>query len=182
MQEYIIRYYTEAESAELPAEEMHKVIDGGDYGWPYTYWNHLTGERIMNPEYGGDGNLLAKDGLYQDPIYAAPGHWAPNDVHFYHGSAFPEFYRGGAFIAFHGSWNRAPLPQAGYKVVYVPFENGLPSGDEVTFADGFAGQSPLASPGEAIHRPMGIITGLEGELYISDDAGGRIWRITYEGE
>src|SRR5204862_465775 len=81
------------------------------------------------------------------------GHWAPNDVLFYTGSQFPQKYRNGAFIAFHGSWNRAPLPQAGYNVTFVPFDGGRPSGKYEVFASGFAGKTPLANPRDAAARP-----------------------------
>jgi glucose/arabinose dehydrogenase len=90
---------------------------------------------------------------------------------------FPEKYKNGAFIAFHGSWNRAPEPQAGFFVVFVPFgQDGLPSGNWEVFADGFAG----ADVNKAAYRPCGLAQGPDGSLYISDDNQGRIWRITYK--
>jgi glucose/arabinose dehydrogenase len=98
---------------------------------------------------------------------------------FYTGSMFPEKYRNGAFIAFHGSWNRAPEPQAGYNVVFQPFARGEPEGDYQVFADGFAGGNK--DPGTAAHRPAGLALGPDGALYVSDDSGGRIWRVTYRG-
>ncbi len=108
-----------------------------------------------------------------------PAHWAPNAILFYTGDQFPEEYKGGAFIAFHGSHNRAPLPQAGYKVVYVPFDGAWPKGDYDTFADGFAGE--IMSPRDADYRPGGLAQGPDGSLYISSDKGGRIWRVPYKG-
>ncbi len=113
-------------------------------------------------------------------MIAFPAHWAPNGLLFYTGSQFPERYRGGAFIAFHGSWNRAPLPQGGYNVVFVPFQGGEPAGDWEIFADGFAGDE--VSPGGAAHRPSGLAVGPDGSLFVSDDRGGRIWRIYYVGD
>ncbi len=86
---------------------------------------------------------------------------------------------GGAFVAFHGSWNRAPLPQAGYNVVFVSFESDEPTGEWKVFADGFAGDE--VGPGSADHRPCGVAEGPDGSLYVSDDAGGRIYRILYTG-
>lgn len=175
-------YYTEEESAELPAEEFHRVEDGSNHGWPYTYWDPQKGQRMVNPEYGGDGKTPDASGKYKAPLVAFPGHWGPNGLVFYSGNAFPEGYRGGAFIAFHGSWNRAPLPQDGYKVVFVPMKDGKPSGDWQVFADGFKQQDTLYSPGDARFRPTGLAVGPDGALYIGADQGSRIWRVTYEGE
>src|SRR5690606_3060606 len=112
---------------------------------------------------------------------AFPGHWAPNDLVFYTDDQFPEKYRNGAFIAFHGSWNRAPLEQQGYMVAFVPFEGAKPSGDWERFADGFAGQEKISSPGEARHRPAGLAVGHDGSLYVSETVQGRVWNITYRG-
>ncbi len=110
---------------------------------------------------------------------AFPAHLGPDGLLFYTGEQFPAKYRGGAFIAFHGSWNRAPLPQAGYNVVFVPFRGDVPAGDYEIFADGFAGEDK--SPRGARHRPIGLAQGPDGSLYVSDDSGGRIWRIMYRG-
>jgi glucose/arabinose dehydrogenase len=99
---------------------------------------------------------------------------------FYTGNQFPERYKNGAFIAFHGSWNRAPEPQAGYFVVFQPFKNGMPSGKWEVFADGFAGGPDKTSPGGAIHRPCGLAQGPDGSLYVSDDQHGTIYKITYQ--
>jgi len=108
---------------------------------------------------------------------AFPGHWAPDGLMFYTGSQFPAAYSGGAFIAFHGSWNRAPLPQAGYRVVFVPFKGGKPVGTYETFADGFWHENGAGPQ----HRPVGLAQGPDGSLYVTDDAAGRIWRIIYKG-
>jgi glucose/arabinose dehydrogenase len=104
---------------------------------------------------------------------------APNALLFYTGDMFPERYKNGAFIAFHGSWNRAPEPQKGYFVAFVPFQNGVPSGDWEIFADGFAGKDTILSPDEAAHRPTGLAQGPDGSLYVSDDSGGTVFRILY---
>jgi glucose/arabinose dehydrogenase len=106
---------------------------------------------------------------------------APNDLTFYTANQFPEKYKNGAFIAFHGSWNRAPLPQKGYFVAFVPFENGKPSGEWETFAEGFAGTDNLDSPRNAKHRPTGLALGPDGSLYITDSRVGKIWKVVYEG-
>ncbi|MBV9773676.1 MAG: hypothetical protein JO040_06980 [Gemmatimonadetes bacterium] len=112
-------------------------------------------------------------------MQAFPAHWAPNDLLFYTGSQFPARYRGGAFIAFHGSWNRAPLPQAGYRVVFAPFRGANPTGQYETFANDFAGPNPGSGPDQ--RRPTGLAQGPDGSLYVTDDTGGRIWRIFYTG-
>ncbi len=174
--------FTDEESAELPAEEFHMASDGSNHGWPYGYWNHLTGKRILSPEYGGDGKQEIEAAKYKAPLVGFPGHWAPNDLIFYTGAGLPDYYKGGAFVAFHGSWNRAPLPQAGYKVVFIPFEKGEASSEWSVFADGFSGSNNLASPGDAVHRPMGLAQGADGELYISDSVQGRIWKVVYDGQ
>ena len=174
-------YYTEEENASQPAEELFIVNEGDDFGWPYTYYNWKTEQKMLAPEYGGDGETPAEEGKYEDPIMAFPGHWAPNDIYFYGGSKFPAKYENGAFIAFHGSWNRAPEPQQGYKVVFVPFDGEMPSGDHEDFADGFAGKDTLQTPGNAQYRPMGLATHPDGSLFISDSQQGKIWRVVYTG-
>jgi mono/diheme cytochrome c family protein len=141
---------------------------------------------MLSPEYGGNGKIPISEskfaGQFKEPVMGFPGHWAPNDLLFYTGKQFPERYRNGAFIAFMGSWNRAPLPQGGYKVVFVPFKDGKPSGNYETFADGFAGINPIPDRGAAKYRPMGLAMGPDGALYISDYKKGRIWRIVYTGK
>lgn len=136
---------------------------------------------VLAPEYGGDGGTKVEGCADKEPPVAAfPAHWAPNDIEIYKGKLFPEGYRGGAFIAFHGSWNRAPGPQAGYNVVYQPMADGKAKGDYIIFADGFAGR--YKEPGRAAHRPSGLTVAPDGALYISDDKAGRIWRVTYVGD
>lgn len=173
--------FTNEQSAELPSEEFHRLSDGYNVGWPYSYYDHQQGKRMVMPEYGGDGKTESDEG--EMPLVGFPGHWAPNDMLFLSTDALPEAYQKGAFIAFHGSWNRAPLPQQGYRVVYVPLnDDGDVSGDWVTFANGFAGPEPVMSPRDAVHRPMGLAEGPNGAIYIGSlMSGGRIWKVTYEG-
>lgn len=166
-------------NADLPSEEFVRIERGTDFGWPYCYHDWKQGKKVLAPEYGGDGRKVGRCSTAGEPIMAFPGHWAPNALLFYTGSQFPEEYRGGAFIAFHGSWNRAPLPQAGYNVVFVPFKDGRPTGDYTVFADGFAGAT--VQPAGAAHRPSGLALGPDSSLYVSDDSGGRIWRIVFVG-
>lgn len=174
-------FYTVEDNAEKPAEEFFLVNDGDNFGWPYTYYDPILDKKMRSPEYGGDGETPADEEEFEDPIMAFPGHWAPNDLLFYDGEQFPSKYRNGSFIAFHGSWNRAPEPQQGYNITFVPFEDGNPSGDYEIFADEFTGTDTLNSPGNAEHRPMGLATGPDGTLYISDSIRGKIWRIVYTG-
>lgn len=114
------------------------------------------------------------------PLIGFPGHWGPNALFFYSGRQFPARYRGGAFIAFHGSWNRMPLSEAGYLVAFVPFEGAVPAGGFEIFADGFA-RDTLESI-LARHRSTGFAQSQDGSLYISDDQRGRIWLVRYIGD
>lgn len=171
--------YTDAQSAELPGEEFLEIKKGSDFGWPYCYYDEFQNKKVLGPEYGGDGKKQGRCADKDQPLMAFPGHWAPNALLFYTGKMFPAKYRNGAFIAFHGSWNRSPLPQAGYKVVFVPFKNGKPSGTYEVFADGFMGSESISGPGQAKYRPCGLAQGPDGALYVSDDVQGRIWKIVY---
>ncbi|HKH90743.1 MAG TPA: PQQ-dependent sugar dehydrogenase [Gemmatimonadaceae bacterium] len=167
-------------SAENPAEELMQVNQGDDFGWPYCYYAVDQKKRVDAPEYGGDGKKTDRCASKKGPAAVFPGHWAPMSLLFYSGTTFPERYRNGAFIAFHGSWNRAPLPQAGFRVVFQPLANGASSGAFETFADGFAQQTGMQlQPGTAKHRPTGLAQGPDGSLFVTDDLGGRIYRITY---
>jgi glucose/arabinose dehydrogenase/mono/diheme cytochrome c family protein len=173
--------YTPKQGPELPAEELMQVTNGADFGWPECYFDGAQKKLVLAPEYGGDGGKTVGPCAQRTPPAAFfPAHWAPNDLLFVTNSKFPAAYRKGAFIAFHGSWNRAPAPQGGYNVVFQPMAGGKASGDYIVFADGFAGA--VKEPGRAEHRPSGLAAGPDGALYISDDVGGRIWRVTYQGD
>lgn len=174
--------YSPWQSALLPAEEFIKVTEGSDFGWPYCYYDQLQEKKVLAPEYGGDGNMIGRCDDFEKPIMAFPGHWAPNDLLFYHGEQYPSRYKSGAFIAFHGSTNRAPYPQAGYFICFVPFENGKPAGQWEVFADGFAKVDPIVNVSDAVYRPMGIAMGPDGSLYVADTEKGKIWRIMYKGD
>ena len=164
--------YDSKQSAELPAETMYALKQGDDGGWPYVYYDHVQKKKILAPEYGGDGKKSGGEKAI-DPVAVFPGHLAPNGLLFYTGTMFPERYRNGAFIAFHGSWNRAPEPQKGYLVAFVPFVNGKPSGEWEIFADNFSGSENIQSPAQAQHRPCGLAQGPDGALYVSDDVAGQ---------
>lgn len=169
--------YNEEQSAELPAEELLAVHNGDNFGWPYCYFDQFQDKKILAPEYGGDGKKQERCADVKRPVYAFPGHWAPNGLLFYTGNQFPEKYKNGAFVAWHGSWNRAPRPQGGYFVTFLPFKDGKPSGKYEVFADGFAGE--VVTPAGSKFRPCGLAQGPDGSLYITDDKKGRIWKVTY---
>lgn len=172
--------FTAEQNAEWPAEYLLKVTEGANFGWPYCFYSNAENKLVTNPEYGGDGKKSDRCGTFTPPTVAFPAHWAPNDVLFYTGTQFPKQYQGGAFVAFHGSWNRAPLPQAGYNVTFQPFAGDKPSGKYEVFANGFAGPTPLTNPGAALARPGGLAQGPDGSLYITEDAKGKIWRVMYK--
>lgn len=173
------RYFSSWQNAVLPAEEFMKIREGDNFGWPYTYYDPFKNKRMVAPEYGGDGTMEAEG--YADPLMGLPAHWAPNDLLFYGGSQFPARYRNGAFVAFHGSTNRSPYPQAGYIVAFIPFVDGRPTGRWEVFADGFTGTDTVVDMADAKYRPMGLAEGPDGSLYISDSRKGKIWRVLYSG-
>ncbi|MGE5429325.1 MAG: PQQ-dependent sugar dehydrogenase [Methylococcaceae bacterium] len=174
------QYYTDEQGAELPAEEFLLVDEGSNFGWPYCYYDGQQKKKVLGPEYGGDGKKVDRCTSSNDPIMAFPGHLAPNDVLFYTGDMFPAKYKNGAFIAFHGSWNRAPKPQEGFYVAFVPFKGSVPAGEWEIFASGFAGVDQVNSPNDAKHRPCGLAQAPDGSLFVSDDVKGRIYRIMYQ--
>ena len=176
-------HYDALDNAERVSEVMHLIHEGSNFGWPYSYWDPIKKAHMLAPEFGGDNSKRIDPDPYDKPLVAFPAHWAPIQMTLYTGTQFPEKYRGGAFVAFHGSWNRAPRAQAGYQVAFVPFdEKGMPLGTYETFADGFAGKQEFVNTGDARFRPAGVAVGPDGSLYITDTEKGRIWRVIYTGE
>jgi glucose/arabinose dehydrogenase len=155
---------------DLVPDYLTEVTDGGFYGWPYAYLGPNE-----DPTYGSIRPDLVESTLAPDVLFAA--HSAALDLAFYEGTQFPEEFREGAFVALHGSWN-ASTP-TGYKVVWVPFEEGKPTGRYETFIAGFwtEGQTPARVWG----RPAGLVITQDGSLLISDDEGGTIWRVRWTG-
>jgi glucose/arabinose dehydrogenase/mono/diheme cytochrome c family protein len=176
-------HYDELDNAERVSEVMHLLKEGSNLGWPYSYWDPIKKAHMRAPEYGGDNFKRVEPDPYDRPVVAFPAHWAPLQMALYTGQQFPEKYRLGMFVAFHGSWNRAPRSQAGYNVCFVPFdENGLPKGTYEQFAWGFPGVEDFVNTRDAKYRPCGVAVGPDGSLYIGDTDRGRIWRVIYTGE
>lgn len=173
--------YTDKMNAETPAECMYMLKKGDHAGWPYSYYDYHKKKNMLAPEYGGDAQKEA-DPSFLKPIVAFPAHLAPNGLLFYTGNQFPERYKNGAFVAFHGSWNRSPEKQEGFFVAFVPFKNGKPTGNWEIFANGFAGIKEVMSTNEAQYRPCGLAQGPDGSLYVTDDHKGSIFKISYHGK
>jgi glucose/arabinose dehydrogenase/mono/diheme cytochrome c family protein len=171
--------YKPDQEATLPSEELLLLKPKGDYGWPECYHDAFVQKLVLAPEYGGDGKTIGVCANKIAPAAVFPAHWAPNAMVRYDQKQFPARYRDGVFIAFHGSWNRAPYAQGGYNVVFQPLAGDRASGQCEIFADGFAGA--VKSPAKAEHRPSGLAVGPDGSLYVSDDIRGRIYRIVYRG-
>jgi glucose/arabinose dehydrogenase len=150
---------------ELVPDYLTGVRDGAFYGWPYSYFGQNEDPRKK----GQRPDLVAKA---IKPDYALGSHVAPLGLAFYGGKSFPQRYHGGAFIGMHGSWNRSNL--VGYKVAFVPFQNGKPSGALEDFLTGF-----IANPktSEVYGRPVGVAVWTDGSLLVADDAAGRVWRV-----
>ena len=170
--------YSNLASAESPAEELLHVQEGGDYGWPYCYYDVPKQQMLLAPEYGGHDDVPGRCAKVLGPVATFPAHWAPDGLLWYAGGNFPAKYRDGVFIAFHGSWNRAPEPQAGYRVVFQPLRANAAAGAYENFATGFFANGTATTLGG---RPVGLAEGPHGALYIADDQHGRIWRVEYVG-
>jgi len=150
--------------SDLVPDYLTSVKDGAFYGWPYSYYGRHVDQRVKPPR----PDLVARAVA---PDYALGTHVAPLGMVFYEGALLPPRYAGGAFIGLHGSWNRNPLN--GYKVVFVPFENGMPHGAPVDILTGFVNQD-----GDAYGRPVGVAVDKAGALLVADDVGNVIWRVT----
>jgi glucose/arabinose dehydrogenase len=161
--------FSDAYNAENPGEELIVIDRGDDFGWPYCYYSTEVKTLVLAPEYGGDGRKVDRCAAMKEPVMVFPAHWAPLALAFSTGTALEASYGDGVFVAFHGSWNRAPLPQAGYRVVFAPFAGGKPTGNFITFATG--------SEGETWLRASGVAVGKDGAVYISADKNGMIWKV-----
>ncbi len=161
--------FSDEYNADNPGEELVLIAQGDDFGWPYCYFSTETKTLVLSPEYGGDGKKVDRCATMKEPAMVFPAHWAPLALAFSTGSALKGSYADGIFLAFHGSWNRAPLPQAGYRVVFVPFTNDKPEGSYTTFAAGSESDTWL--------RPTGVAVAPDGAVYISADNRGTIWKV-----
>lgn len=173
--------YDAKANAELPAECLYELKKGDNAGWPFAYYDPFQKKNIQAPEYGGDGKKPAST-AFINPTVAFPAHLAPNGLLFYTGNQFPAKYKNGAFIAFHGSWNRTPEKQEGFYVAFVPFKDGKPAGEWEIFANGFAGSDNITSASQAVYRPCGLAQGPDGSIYVTDDKKGTIFKISYNGK
>jgi glucose/arabinose dehydrogenase len=148
---------------DLVPDYMTRVQEGGFYGWPYSYFGQIVDERVQPQR----PDLVAQA---IKPDYGLGPHTASLGIAFYQAEAFPERYRGGMFVGQHGSWNRKPL--LGYRVVFVPFENGMPAGEAEAFLTGF-----LNDRDQAMGRPVDVAVDTRGGLLVTDDAGQAVWRV-----
>jgi glucose/arabinose dehydrogenase len=153
---------------ELVPDYITSVREGGFYGWPYAYFGQIEDPRLK----GQHPDLVARSLAPDFPVGA---HTASLGLVFCRGTAFPERYRGGAFIGQHGSWNRSQL--SGYQVVFVPFARGRPSGPMESFLTGFVADDDRSL---VYGRPCGVTELPDGSLLVADDAGNRVWRVSAE--
>ncbi len=152
---------------DVPSDYFTHVVEHRFYGWPYSFLGQHVDNRVSARR-----DLVAQ-AIVPDVLLGA--HVAPLQFVYYQGHQFPSLYRHGAFLAEHGSWNRRV--RSGYQVVFIPFHNGVPAGEPVTFLDGF-----VADPAgkHVFGRPVGVAVAADGSLLVSDDGGNRIWRVSFE--
>lgn len=149
---------------DLVPDYMTSVKEGGFYGWPYSYFGQHIDERVQTP----NPELVAQALI---PDYALGAHTASLGLAFYQGKALTADYQGGAFVGQHGSWNRKP--RSGYKLIFVPFNHGQPSGLPVDILTGFVNEE-----GKALGRPVGVVVDAKGAVLVADDVGNVIWRVS----
>jgi glucose/arabinose dehydrogenase len=150
--------------SDLVPDYLTSVRDGGFYGWPYSYFGAIVDERVQPPR----PDLVARA---IKPDYALGPHTASLGLALSEGARLPQPFQGGMFIGQHGSWNREPL--SGYKVIFVPFREGRPSGPPLDVLTGF-----LDGDGNARGRPVGVAIDKRGGLLVADDVGNVVWRVT----
>jgi len=151
---------------DVPPDYLTGVKEGGFYGWPYSYYGKIEDPRMK----GQQPELVGKS---IKPDVSLGPHTASLGLAFYTKDKFPEQYRNGAFVGQHGSWNRSVF--SGYKVVFVPFKDGKPSGDPIDFLTGF-----IANDNDVYGRPVGVAVMNDGSLLVADDGGNVIWKVSYK--
>jgi glucose/arabinose dehydrogenase len=171
------KLYTARDGDRLPGEEFIRIDEGDDYGWPYCYYDWARKRKVLSPDYAGDGKKTGRCAGKKAPMMALPGRTGPMSLLFYKGAQFPARYREGAFVTMHGPDTRTPDSPDGYKVVFIPFKDGIALDRYETFADGFA----VTTAGLPKFRPSGLAEGPDGSIYVSDTRRGRVWRILYRG-
>lgn len=150
--------------SDLVPDYLTSVVDGGFYGWPYSYYGQHLDRRVKDQRPDLVSRALVPD-------YALGNHTGSLGLVFYDAALFPSRYRNGAFVGQHGSWNRRP--RSGYKVIFIPFTNGRPSGPAEDILTGFVNDD-----GEAMGRPVGVTVDKSGALLVADDVGNVVWRVT----
>jgi glucose/arabinose dehydrogenase len=155
---------------DIPPDYLTEVRDGGFYGWPFAY----TGKH-EDPNHRGERPGLVAESLAGDILLQA--HSAVLGLVFYGGGMFPEEYRGDAFAALHGSWNRSK--RTGYKIIHMRFKNGHPVGGYDDFVTGWM---PNEDSRNVWGRPVGLLVLKDGSMLIADDGGKKIWRVTYKAK
>lgn len=154
--------------SDLVPDYMTSVRDGGFYGWPYSYYGQHVDSRVKPPR----PDLVAKA---LKPDYALGPHTASLGLAWSEGTSLPDRFRSGMFVGQHGSWNRKP--RSGYKVIFVPFNGGKPTGEPIDVLTGF-----VKDNGDAMGRPVGVAIDKHGALLMADDVGNVIWRVTSAGD
>jgi hypothetical protein len=150
--------------SDLVPDYLTSVKDGAFYGWPWSYYGNHVDARVQPPRPDMVAKAIAPD-------YALGTHVAPLGLTYSNARGMPDSFANGVFVGEHGSWNRNP--QAGYKVVFIGFQNGQPSGMPIDFLTGF-----LNADGEAQGRPVGVILDQQGSLLVADDVGNKVWRVS----
>jgi glucose/arabinose dehydrogenase len=150
--------------SDLVPDYMTSVRDGGFYGWPYSFYGQHLDTRVDNPPLDLVASAIVPD-------YALGPHTASLGLTYATSTTLPAPFRGGMFVGQHGSWNRKPF--SGYKVIFVPFTNGRPSGEPVDVLTGFVGDD-----GDAFGRPVGVAVDTRGALLVADDVGNTVWRVS----
>ena len=165
------------------ADEMAAISKGADFGWPYSYYDGERKLQLVAPEYGGDGKTVATGNYVKPVVTFQSRRAAPLDIAFYEGKNFPAQYRGGAFIALHGTGGEnIEGGKTGHNIVFVPRSKTGKMGSPIVFADGFfVPAQTRGAPQTANYRPSGVAVGPDGALYVVDSTKGRLWRIAYGG-